>query len=266
MKHLICPMCSLTLIQNQQGLACANGHQFDRAKEGYFNLLPVQLKNSREPGDAKQQLMARRRFLTAGYFSPLVDALAKVIDPTVADFLDLGCGEGYFTRALGDHCTQADTYGVDIAKAGIRLASKHKRPRENFIVASSHSLPLADESMDVITRIYAPSKDDELFRVLKPEGRLVIVTPGEQHLIGLRQKIYQVIKPHPAPKTPAGFASVAERAVSFPLRVTAGELTASLLGMTPFAWKLTQELRSRVEQNGLADEADFQISVYRKVS
>ena len=32
------------------------GHSFDVAREGYVNLLPVQHKNSREPGDAEESL------------------------------------------------------------------------------------------------------------------------------------------------------------------------------------------------------------------
>lgn len=265
MSHLICPLCSFALTENAQGIACQNRHQFDRAKEGYFNLLPVHHKNSREPGDAKQQLAARRAFLMAGYFSPLADELHKIISPAIATLLDIGCGEGYFTRALSRHCINAEIYGIDIAKAGIRLAAKSGEPNSIYAVASSHLLPMADASMDVITRIYAPSKDEELSRVLKPDGLLIIVTPGEKHLLGLRQQIYQTIKPHPLPKTPDGFVSVEQLTIGFPLVIPAGEMTAALLEMTPFAWKLTPELLINLVAKGLVDEADFQISIYKKV-
>lgn len=270
MKALICPLCALPLVENPQGLACFNRHQFDRAKEGYFNLLPVHHKNSREPGDAKQQLIARRAFLTAGYFLPLVDALKKMINPDVDSLLDIGCGEGYFTRLLQEHCGGADVYGLDISKSGVRLAAKSNLQNLtwqnlNYTVASSHSLPFEDASMDIITRIYAPSKDEELFRVLKPTGKLIIVTPGEQHLLGLRQKIYQTIKPHPKPITPRGFSELERDAICFPLSVPVGELTASLLGMTPFAWKLSPELLHAYIEAGVRDQAHFQISIYEKL-
>lgn len=263
MKELICPLCALPLAENKQGLACVNRHQFDRAKEGYFNLLPVQYKNSREPGDAKEQLSARRAFLSAGYFSPLVDALKKIINVNTESLLDIGCGEGYFTRLLSAHCYNADVYGLDIAKAGIRLAAKNNSAAITYIVASSHALPIADKSMDVILRIYAPSKDDELARVLKPDGKLIIVTPGEHHLLALRQKIYQTIKPHPKPKAPEAFVEVAQESVSFPIEVPSGSLTASLLEMTPFLWKLTPEILNESINNGLFDQAHFQISIYQ---
>jgi len=264
MKELICPLCAQALSENSQGLACANRHQFDRAKEGYFNLLPVHHKNSREPGDAKQQLMARRAFLTEGYFSPLLDELKKIINENVSTLLDIGCGEGYFTRGLSEHCAHADVYGLDISKAGIRLAAKNSSPKITYVVASSHSLPVADMSMDVVTRIYAPSKDDELFRVIKPAGKLIIVTPGEQHLIGLRRAIYTTIKPHPKPRVPEGFKERGQRSISFPLNIPAGDLTHAILEMTPFAWKLTPALIERLISRELVDVADFQISVYEK--
>ncbi len=266
MKALICPLCALPLSENPQGIACFNRHQFDRTKEGYFNLLPVHHKNSREPGDAKQQLIARREFLTAGYFLPLIDELKKIIRSDTERLLDIGCGEGYFTRLLHEHCANADVYGLDISKAGIRLAAKGGRQKLTYVVASSHSLPFKDASMDVITRIYAPSKDEELFRVLKPAGKLVIVTPGDLHLIELRKKIYQTLRPHPKPILPQGFKELRQDSVCFLLCVPAGDLTASLLSMTPFAWKLTPELLSSSIKEGVVDTAHFQISIYEKAS
>jgi len=266
MKKLICPLCSLALSENFQGLACTNQHQFDRAKEGYFNLLPVQHKNSREPGDPKQQLIARRAFLMAGYFYPLIDQLKKIIDANITTLLDIGCGEGYFTRALGQHCVSADVYGIDISKEGIRLAAKNNSAKITYAVASSHLLPIADMSMDVITRIYAPSKDEELFRVIKPAGKLIIVTPGEQHLLGVRKKIYQTTKHHPKPSTPEGFNELTQLGINFPLSLPAGDLTKSLLEMTPFAWKLSADLTNELVGQGVSDIAEFQISVYERIS
>lgn len=265
MKALICPLCALPLSKNPQGLACFNHHQFDRAKEGYFNLLPVHHKNSREPGDAKQQLIARRAFLNAGYFLPLVDALKKIISPNIDSLLDIGCGEGYFTRLLHEHASDAYIYGLDISKAGIRLAAKSAPQNLIYVVASSHSLPFEDASMDVITRIYAPSKDEELSRVLKPKGQLIMVTPGEHHLLCLRQNIYQTIKPHPKPITPQGFREIRQGSVCFPFSVPAGDLAAALLSMTPFAWKLTPEFLASSIKKGLVDKAHFQIGIYEKV-
>lgn len=265
MKYLICPLCAQSLSVNAQGISCANRHQYDRAKEGYFNLLPVQHKNSREPGDAKQQLQARRAFLQAGFFSPLLQKLQQLIPADAQSFLDIGCGEGYFTKGISDAFTAADVYGLDIAKAGVRLAAKQLDNKITYVVASSYTLPMADASMDIITRIYAPSKDEELKRVLKPKGKLIIVTPGENHLLALRQYIYQELRPHPKPQPPEGFIEHTQQQLTFALDVPSGEHTRALLQMTPFAWRLKPAMSEQIIANGLKDTADFQLSVYEIV-
>jgi 23S rRNA (guanine745-N1)-methyltransferase len=266
MKDLRCPLCCQPLLQNTQGLACANRHQFDRAKEGYFNLLPVQNKHSREPGDAKEQLQARRQFLQAGFFDPLKMRLQELLPATTSTLLDIGCGEGYFTAGFSDALPQAQIYGIDIAKAGVRLAAKTAKDKTGltYCVASSFDLPLADNSMDVVTRIYAPSKDAELCRVIKPGGKLVIVTPGENHLLGLRARIYKEVRPHPQPMTPEGFAVVEHHRLGSDLRVNEPDICAALLAMTPFAWRLAPELRDSILASELRDTLDFTINVYSK--
>lgn len=261
MKHFICPLCQQPFNLNAQGLACSLGHQFDAAKEGYFNLLPAQHKHSRTPGDAKAQLLARRKFLNAEFFSPLLDALKNLLPETAQSLLDIGCGEGYFTGGFAQQLkSSAQVYGIDIAKDGVRLAAR-SHPA-NYAVASSYALPIADASMDVITRIYAPSKDEELQRVMAPHGRLIIVTPGQKHLLALRQQIYDKLRPHPQPKAPEGFVALEHHQLEFPLSIPAGEMAEALLQMTPFAWRLTQAQQQTLAAQGFQDQADFNLSVY----
>ena len=264
MKDLRCPLCQLPLLPNPQGLSCDNRHQFDRAKEGYFNLLPVQNKHSREPGDAKEQLQARRQFLQAGFFEPLKSKLQAVVPAGVQSLLDIGCGEGYFTRGFADVLPETQIYGIDIAKAGVRLAAKsvQEKNRQLFVVASSFDLPVADHSIDVITRIYAPSKDAELWRVIKPGGLLIIVTPAENHLLGLRHRIYQKVRMHQQPPMPEGFDLFDQYRVTGSLQINMPELCAALLSMTPFAWRLPVALRNEIIAGGITDEADFMITLY----
>lgn len=267
MQNLRCPICRLPLIKSVQGVGCENRHQFDRAKEGYLNLLPVQNKHSREPGDAKEQLQARRRFLQAGYFAPLKARLQSLMPTAVHAVLDLGCGEGYFTAGLAESSPHAFVYGIDIAKAGVRLAAKAAQDQVQltYCVASSFDLPLADESMDVITRIYAPSKDSELYRVIKPDGIVVIVTPGEKHLWGLRSAIYSEVRPHPQPQIPVGFKAVAQYQLTGDLSINVLDHGMSLLAMTPFAWRLPLQLQSSLALAGINDVFDFRLNVYQRL-
>lgn len=265
MNDLRCPLCKQALHMNVHGLACENRHQFDRAREGYFNLLPVQNKRSREPGDAKEQLQARRQFLQAGFFDPLKQCLQLLVPTRARKLLDIGCGEGYFAHGFAASLPQAQVYGIDIAKAGVRLAAKAAidKDRNLFAVASSFDLPFMDHSMDVITRIYAPSKDAELWRVIKPDGLLVIVAPAENHLLGLRQRIYTQVRPHEPPPVPAGFALVAQERLATELVITDKALVSALLSMTPFAWRLPKELHQHLENEGLTDQLDFGIYLYK---
>lgn len=267
-KELRCPICHSAFQENLQGLVCANRHQFDRSKEGYFNLLPVQNKNSLTPGDTKEQLKARREFLQAGFFNPLHSKILSLIDASSKSVLDLGCGEGYFTRALAAHLPYAEIYGVDIAKAGMAMAARSAKslPNITHLVASNFDLPLQDQSMDVILRVLAPSKDSELQRVLKPDGKLLIVIPGEQHLIELRKKIYPEIRPlQPRPEV-ENFMLKDEYNVSFKLEINDLNPLQSLLDMTPFAWKLNQQKKDLILSSQLNDSADFSIGVYEKIS
>lgn len=266
MKELRCPLCHQSLLPNAQGLACASRHQFDRAKEGYFNLLPVQNKHSREPGDAKEQLQARRQFLQAGFFAPLKEQLQALLPATIETLLDIGCGEGYFTSGFSTALPSTRVYGIDIAKAGVRLAAKAAKDKiaPTYCVASSFDLPFADESMDVVTRIYAPSKDEELWRVIKSGGSLVIVAPGDNHLLGLRSRIYREVRPHQQPVTPKGFNLVGQHRLTSELVIHEREMCAALLAMTPFAWRLAPELRETILESELRDSLDFTISTYSK--
>ncbi|MEG2830695.1 MAG: 23S rRNA (guanine(745)-N(1))-methyltransferase, partial [Edwardsiella sp. (in: enterobacteria)] len=47
-----CPLCHSPLRQDAHQWCCVNNHRFDCAKEGYVNLMPVQFKHSRQPGDS----------------------------------------------------------------------------------------------------------------------------------------------------------------------------------------------------------------------
>ena len=179
---LICPLCHSPLAFTSRSWCCENRHQFDQAKEGYVNLLPVQHKRSREPGDSAEMMQARREFLEAGYYQPLRDRVVSLLAPALSQpeckILDIGCGEGYYTAALADAAGEAgQVYGLDVARMAIRLAAK-RYPAVRFCVASSQRLPFADHALDAVVRIYAPCNEAELARVLKPGGLVLTVTPA----------------------------------------------------------------------------------------
>ena len=52
-----CPLCGGAL-QGENDLKCEKGHCFDRAREGYWHLLPVQSMRTKAPGDSKEMVAA----------------------------------------------------------------------------------------------------------------------------------------------------------------------------------------------------------------
>ncbi|CAJ0999009.1 23S rRNA (guanine(745)-N(1))-methyltransferase [Sodalis praecaptivus] len=268
-----CPLCHLPLDRHDKHYRCAGQHCFDCAKEGYVNLLPVQFKRSKDPGDAPLMMAARRVFLDAGHYQPLRDSvmasIAALTPHAGLRWLDIGCGEGYYTAALADLLTrqrpEAEVYGMDIAKNAVRSAAK-RYAQVRFCVASSQRLPFADASLDGVMRIYAPSNPAELRRALRPGGMLLTVTPGPRHLYQLKALIYRDVQLHaPKEETLAGFAPLGESALCYPLRLTGAEGVA-LLRMTPFAWRATTEVLERLAVATSFDlETDFIVRLWRRV-
>ena len=123
---LRCPVCQGPLLQVGRALRCPKAHSFDLAKEGYANLLPIQKKHAADPGDGKEMVRARRAFLSAGHYAPLMQALADLCaDLPHGHIVDAGCGEGsydaYLYKALGD---EPAIVGFDLSKETVRLAAR----------------------------------------------------------------------------------------------------------------------------------------------
>ncbi|MFC5077171.1 23S rRNA (guanine(745)-N(1))-methyltransferase [Vibrio thalassae] len=266
-----CPLCQQSLSLNERSFRCENNHQFDLAKEGYVNLMPVQHKRSKDPGDNKEMMQARRTFLEHGLYAPMRQQVAETLAELVqqGSVLDIGCGEGYYTsffqRYLAEHDKPLDFYGLDISKVAIRYGAK-RYPNVNFCVASSHKLPFSDSNLAAIIRIYAPCKHDELVRCINERGIMLTVTPGSHHLYELRELIYQDVRLHDeTAEQIEGFELLSESKLDYEMSLT-GQQAVDLLQMTPFAWKATDDIRSSLKAQTLFHcRADFMIRAYRKM-
>ncbi|MBL4278005.1 23S rRNA (guanine(745)-N(1))-methyltransferase [Vibrio fluvialis] len=269
-----CPLCQQPLSLTERTYACENRHQFDVAKEGYVNLMPAHHKRSKDPGDNKEMMQARRRFLEAGHYDPMRDQIAvlcaQALQGSQHQLLDIGCGEGYYTtyvaNALQAQNPQAQTYGLDISKIAVRYAAKRYTNCE-FTVASSHRLPFADASLDGILRIYAPCKAEELQRCVRNNGAVITVTPAARHLYQFKQGIYQDVRLHEEqPEIIDGFELETQQKLNYMMTLS-GEEAFDLLQMTPFAWRANEEFKSEVRASEQFEcEANFMLRVYRKQS
>ena len=184
---LICPVCGEKLAFLEKTAACSGGHTFDLAKEGYVNLLRSG-KSGDRIGDDKVSARFRRDFLNKGYYALLKDRLVALFSQKEGAVLDICCGEGYYTSALGQN-PALSVWGFDISKEMVRLAAK--RGNAGFFVANMASIPVKDASFDYATHLFAPFHEGEFSRILKPGGSLYTVIPGKYHLFGLKQKVYE---------------------------------------------------------------------------
>jgi len=250
MLELICPLCRAALQTPAKTWSCANGHAFDVSREGYVNLLPVQHKKSLSPGDTAESVAARRRFLAAGHYQPLRDAVATLLrDMQANTLLDLGCGEGYYTEAM--RAEVLSVCGLDIAKPAIQLAARQQKT-VTWLVASGSLLPFADASLDVVSSLFSPLPVAEMLRVLKPGGHVLMVTPAPDHLWQVREGLFEQVRAHEPDKFLAAFNvdfTLQQRLrVDAPLQLSQAALK-DLLAMTPYAWKATAERRALLEAN-----------------
>ncbi len=267
---LICPLCHAPLHISNRSYLCPQKHQFDCGKEGYVNLLPVQHKRSKDPGDNKEMMQARRNFLNAGHYAPLKGALIKTVQAHLPEqestqILDIGCGEGYYTGALADALQGTKIFGLDISKAMIKAAAK-RYANATFIVASSQRLPFEDASLNAIIRIYAPCQASELHRTLEQDGYVITVTPAPRHLYQLKAMIYQDVRLHDLhAEALEGFRLVDETQIHYTLHLNADDAT-TLLQMTPFAWRANEAVWNTLKQiTQFECEADFMLRVYQKI-
>ncbi|OBT15987.1 23S rRNA (guanine(745)-N(1))-methyltransferase [Vibrio sp. UCD-FRSSP16_10] len=231
--------------------------------------MPAHHKHSKNPGDSKEMMQSRRLFLESGHYQALQQKLAVTLSQYMSDtanptVLDMGCGEGYYTNEMANTLGEnAQVYGLDISKVAIRYASK-RYPNCHFSVASSYKMPFADHSLDAIVKVYAPSKEQELLRCLKPGGLLITVTPGARHLFELRELIYQEVRLHEEQAdTFEGLQLIDHIKLNYPMKLDNG-LAFELLQMTPFAWKATEQLQQQLKSLDTFDcQADFNLHVYK---
>ena len=267
--QLICPLDKQPLQLNERTWRCENGHSYDVAKQGYVNLLPVQNKRSKDPGDSKSMVQARREYLNKGYYQPLAQALADTVLAMGSQaLLDAGCGEGYYLRYLVEQAKQQGTElsvaALDISKWAVQAAAKQDK-RLSWMVASNNAIPLADNSVDTILCVFGFPVEAEFKRVLKPGGRLIMVDPASEHLIELKRIIYPEIKAKSEhlPVSEKGWVLSSEERISFKVELPDTEAVHDLLTMTPHLYRASKEGIEKAEKlQSLAITADVWVRVF----
>ena len=273
--HLACPLDGAPLHCHGTAWRCASGHSFDIASQGHTNLLPVQNKRSLDPGDSKEMVAARRRYLNAGYYQPIAELLSRaVLDElppnTTLNCLDAGSGEGYYLRQLAAAAeSQGQSLallGLDISKWAVLAAAKQDK-RPGWVVGSNANLPVLPATLDRVLCLFGFPVYSEFARVLKPGGELIQIDAGPDHLRELREIIYPQLKAErPAENlVPAGFSALPGDSVRFSLSINGREPIADLLAMTPHLYRASAEGRARAAAlTELSFTVDVRLTRFRR--
>lgn len=271
MSDFICPFCKKSLNKEEKAYICVNGHSFDMAKEGYVHLLPVNKMHSKIPGDTKEMVMSRRRFLSSGYYELFSDKLNEIVSSYVRDgahIIDAGCGEGYYSKRLSESLSSYENINItafDISKYAVKYAAKSDR-KNSYAVASLFDIPTADNTADIFIDIFAPVVISEFLRVLKRGGLFIYAVPSENHLFGLKKIAYEKPYKNEVKDTEyAGFEFVRRIPVRDNITVDNSELINDLFTMTPYYWKTDTAGSARVKEcSYLETEIGFDFLIYRK--
>lgn len=276
---LLCPVCAASLSDQGRTFVCANRHSFDVAREGYVNLLARQ-----GLGDSKEMLLARRRFLGAGHYTPLSDAVntlaAEHLQMQDAQaplaILDAGCGEGYYLQRIAESFQQLAVpescfIGLDSAREAIRLATR-RDPALCWVVGDIwRRIPLVSSSCAVLLNIFAPRNIAEFARVVAPGGLALIVIPAEDHLSDLRSLITLVNiefgKQERIIADLAGsFEPLVVRDLAYDLTLSGVE-ASDLVTMSPSSRHVTREdLESLQSRSEVRANVHLTILVFRRLS
>ncbi|WIY81605.1 putative RNA methyltransferase [Propionimicrobium sp. PCR01-08-3] len=180
---LICPICSQPMSRVERRLHCPAQHSFDLAKQGYVNLL-----NRAAPANADSARMAdaRDRFLSAGYYEPICDAVVRASAGAEAAIAEVGAGTGYYLGAVVSELSPGSHLAMDISVAAMKRAAR--RGLACVVADTWQRLPIAEGCLDRLLCIFAPRNPAEFHRVLADGGRVIVVTPLSDHLRELRNR------------------------------------------------------------------------------
>ena len=268
---LCCPVCAAPLVPQGNSYICPARPTFDIARQGYVNLLTG--RAAQQHGDNKEMILARRDFLAAGYYEPLMREVAEAACHYATPgcrLLDAGCGECSYTdridRALTAAAIPHEILGMDISREALAIGGR-KNKGLALAVASLYHLPLPDESIDMLFEIFAPHCGEEFLRVLRTGGRLVMVIPAARHLFGLKEVLYATPYENEVKDTALdGFCLSEQRSIRETVTLQNETDLWNLFTMTPYFYRTPPEAKEKLRQTApLTTEIAFELLIYEKI-
>jgi 23S rRNA (guanine745-N1)-methyltransferase len=274
---LLCPECSASLKQHQasSGFYCENKHHFDKNPKGYWPLLSNTKAKTKPKVESRQQMRGRHFLLESGLFAPLIKQLQTVLldlcaarGETQLQHIDYQCADGYYLRQLVPALAQANVlcehWGITDAENAIFAAAKAETPA-NLLLLALKKLPFESQSVDIVTVLDSPLKGKECIRILKDDGRIVLLQPGIRHLWQIKQQVYpDLVEKTLQLNLPNDVEIDAQQQVTFTQSVT-GEQAITLLDMSVFGWRANDQLKHQIKSTAISDlEFDWQIITLKK--
>ena len=272
--NLACPMDASPLSKQDKQLVCEQGHSFDIARRGYVNLLPVQHKRSKHPGDSKDMIIARKHFLSGGHYLPIAKNVASMLEKlhpekSVLNILDAGCGEGFYLDFIFGHYSSIENnphsfIGLDISKDAIMEAAKCNKSI-TWIVGTNRQLPVIPGTLDVIICMFGFPVYSEFSAALGPGGVLIQVDPGPDHLKELRAILYeQVLASEKSSGIAENYDVIESESLIFKTNELDNASINNLLKMTPHYYRAKKEKRELAEDlQALVLTVDVEIKVFK---
>ncbi len=265
---LKCPVCQSSLFKEEKSYYCTGEkrHCFDISAAGHTNLCPGRATG----GDDKRAVKSRTDFLTQGYYEPISSKICELLSELGggASIIDAGCGEGYYSNNIA-RATGSTVYGFDLSKEAIISASKSAKRQSisnaQFFVGGIYDLPIKNGGADAIVNIFAPCAEEEFTRALKNEGLLVVATAGRDHLLGLKNAIYDNVYPNEIRALPKHLVLEGKHTVSYVIEINDSETVRNLFSMTPYSYRTSEkDMQKLLSLTSLKTEVQVDIFVYRK--
>jgi 23S rRNA (guanine745-N1)-methyltransferase len=191
---LRCPHCAAALSRGEAGDAvrCGEGHAFDVARQGYLSLFAGE--GTPHAGDTADMVAARERFLSAGHFDPLAEALAEAVGEAPAAsvpacIVDLGAGTGWYLARVLDARPEASGLALELSKPALRRAARAHARLAAVACDVWRPLPVRDGVAAAVLNVFAPRSGTEIARVLAASGVAAVVTPRPDHLRELAEPL-----------------------------------------------------------------------------
>jgi ubiquinone/menaquinone biosynthesis C-methylase UbiE len=135
-----------------------------------------------------------RSLLQKLLFKPTHRMMLEALTPDSRRVLDVGCGTGRFAARLLKRFGEARVWGVDLSPGMLERCQDRCLTldgRLQVVRGDSERLPFADDSFDAVTCAHSfhhyPHQErvlQEMYRVLRPGGRLIIVDGDRDRLWG----------------------------------------------------------------------------------